>query len=428
MNVLITNIWLVYPAGTEVYVRDLSIALHKHGVHVEVYSPFLGRIAEQIRKAGILVVSSTEELIEKPDIIHAHHFFPTLEAIVRFPDVPIIYFLHDRTHFVDIPPRYPRILKYIAVDYNCLDRLLVDSGIPKEITGVMYNWVDTERFKQRQNFSKKPLKALVFSNYASNTNYYKTVEKACQMAGIELDAIGGGMGKMMLDPEKLLGQYDIVFAKAKAAMEALATGAAVILCDFRGLGGMVSSVNFDKFRRLNFGWRTLTREIEAETIYTEIRKYHPNECKALANRIEQEASLDKFVTNILKLYKDTIANDTHEPVEKDLLFGSLAHDYRYAKKIFYQFKIERQELKFQEVFNSNIELKEHYKKLQTAFSKLENQQKLLQEKVQEQQIYIKEQEQDYSNIIHSKAFKIGRALTFPIRKINESRRLKRERD
>ena len=178
MNILITNIWLVNYAGTEVYVRDLAIALKNRGIHVEVYSPDLGTVAAEIREAGILVTDSTEELVNKPDLIHAHHFIPTMDVIVRFPDTGVIYFLHDRTNIVDTPPKHRNIVKYMAVDYNCIDRLVIDNNIPVESTGVLYNWVDTSRFKLRETIHQKPKKALVFSNTANVDNYYKTIKEA----------------------------------------------------------------------------------------------------------------------------------------------------------------------------------------------------------------------------------------------------------
>ena len=53
------------------------------------------------------------------------------------------------------------------------------------------------------------------------------------------------MARIAESPELLLPKYEIVFAKGKAAMEAMAVGTAVILCDFSGVGPMVSSTRFD---------------------------------------------------------------------------------------------------------------------------------------------------------------------------------------
>src|SRR5688500_4451490 len=101
MKVLITNIWLEGRGGTEMYVRDLAIALHNRNISVEVYSPILGSVAEEIRRAGINVANSIDALHNIPDIIHAHHYIPSIEVLIKFPNVPAIYILHDRTHSVD---------------------------------------------------------------------------------------------------------------------------------------------------------------------------------------------------------------------------------------------------------------------------------------------------------------------------------------
>src|SRR5205823_2239178 len=126
------------------------------------------------------IVDSPEGLIRVPDIIHAHHFQPAVEAILKFPDIPVLYFLHDRLYPADAPPKHSQVMKYFAVDYNCLDRLIIDNGIAEKDTAVLYNWVDTSRFKLRQTFSKKPLKALVFSNYADKNNHFQIIQAACE--------------------------------------------------------------------------------------------------------------------------------------------------------------------------------------------------------------------------------------------------------
>jgi DNA polymerase III delta prime subunit len=306
MNVLITNIWLNHHGGTEVGVRDLAIALHKRGIHVEVFSPELGAVADEIRNAGIYITDSTENLIQKPEVIHAQHFIPAMDAMIRFPDVPAIYFLHDRTHPADTPPKYGQIVKYMAVDYNCLDRLIIDNGIDEKLTGVLYNWVDTDRFRMRPVISEKPAKALVFSNYATKESYFKILKEACSKLDIELEGLGLGFGNSINDPEKILHEYDIVFAKAKAAMEALATGAGVILCDTRGLGEFVSRENFNHFRKFNFGMKTLIRPITIDLVTEEIGKYNPDEILEAARLIRNDASFSVYVDEILKLYHAAI--------------------------------------------------------------------------------------------------------------------------
>jgi len=59
-----------------------------------------------------------------------------------------------------------------------------------------------------------------------------------------------------LAPKRFSG-VTTVFAKGKAALESLAVGAAVVLCDARGVGPMVTSSQLDHLRPLNFGLRAL---------------------------------------------------------------------------------------------------------------------------------------------------------------------------
>ncbi|MCF6170154.1 MAG: glycosyltransferase [Bacteroidales bacterium] len=341
MKVLITNIWLHSYGGTEVYVRDLACALHKHGFHVEVYSPVLGPIAKEIRDEGVHVVDAVEELKEQPDIIHAQHFIPAMEVISVFPDVPVVYFLHDRTHLVDTPPKYSRILKYVAVDYNCLDRLIIDNQIEKEDTEVLFNWVDTSRFKLRNHFSDKPLKALVFSNYATKDNYFQLVREACAEKGIELDGIGIGLKNAIHKPENLLINYDIVFAKAKAAMEALATGAAVVLCDTHGLGGMVTVENIGHFRKYNFGMKTLSRPIDKASVIREIEKYDPVENKRAALEIRKKVAFELSFGQITALYQEVVEMGLQQITILGESDRKILDEYRHLKKILFQDKIEK---------------------------------------------------------------------------------------
>lgn len=337
MNILITNIWLVNHAGTEVYVRDLAIALSGRGIHVEVYSPELGVVADEIRNAGIHITDSTDELVSIPDLIHAHHFIPTMDAIIRFPDVPVVYFLHDRRNPVDTPPKHRNIIKYVAVDYNCLDRLIIDNGIPEPSTAVLYNFVDVSRFNLREIFRDKPIKALVFSNTATQQNYFRTIKDTCLSLGIKTDGIGFNLRNSVRNPEQVLHDYDIVFAKAKAAMEALSTGAGVIVCDILGMAGMVTVENFEYFRKYNFGMKTLTRPIDPKLIIQEIEKYNVQDIKVAARMIREDAAMGPYLDKLLLLYNSVI-NEFFQTRKANICFDNerTIQEYLFQKTRIFQ--------------------------------------------------------------------------------------------
>src|SRR5215813_6748290 len=87
----------------------------------------------------------------------------------------------------------------------------------------------------------EPRRALVFSNNANGFTHLRDVQKACNSVGIAVEVVGSSSNASNSHPELLLGEYDLVFAKARCALESLFVGTAVILCDARGSGPMVTT-------------------------------------------------------------------------------------------------------------------------------------------------------------------------------------------
>ena len=287
-------------------VRDLALGLHAAGHRPAVYSPQLGKIAAEISRSGIPVVADLKNLSEIPDIIHGHHTLETVMALRRFPSVRGIFVCHDRLAWHDIPPLSARIHRYVAVDLNCRERFTL-AGIADDRISVITNAVDTERFRLRPPLPAHPRKAVVFSNYAGTGTHLEPVTLACSRLGIELETIGSGSGTVSLQPEKVLGNYDLVFAKARCALEAMAVGTAVVLCDTSGLGPLVTSANVGQLRPWNFGMRLLTSPLDPELIMAEIRKYDARDSMAVSRYIRGNASLATGVEHYLSLYREVLS-------------------------------------------------------------------------------------------------------------------------
>ena len=305
LRVLITNCTLATRTGTELYVRDLALGLAGRGHTPVVYTPAPGVVADDLGRAGIEVSDDLTKIRTTPDIIHGHHTVPTVQALLHFRDVPGIYVCHDRTWREDLPPRLPRVLRHVAVDYNCYEGI-VEAGIPRRRIRVIYNSVDLGRFRPRDALPDRPQRALLFSNYASYRTHLGAVRQACARAGLPLDVIGSGVGKLYAEPEAVLGRYDLVFAKARCALEAMAVGAAVVLCDFRGVGPMVSSTEVDELRRWNFGMRTLRWPMDPDILLREMARYDARDAAEVSFRIRASAGLDGCVEQLIALYREVL--------------------------------------------------------------------------------------------------------------------------
>ncbi|MCA1636187.1 MAG: hypothetical protein LC802_21470 [Acidobacteria bacterium] len=128
-------------------------------------------------------------------------------------------------------------------------------------------------------------------------------------------------------PESLLGQYDLVFAKARCALEAMAVGAAVILCDKVGSGPMVMTGEFERLRRLNFGVRALREPNTPEVLAREIERYDAADAEGVSRRVRASAGLDSLVEEIIELYHEVIEEHQRGGGEDALEEGRAAADF-----------------------------------------------------------------------------------------------------
>jgi hypothetical protein len=309
MRVLIAGHSLGPIGGVQVYERDLASWLLARGHAPIVYATELGGAARQMTQLTIPVTDDLRTITTSIDVIHGDSAIETMAALLHFQDTPAVFVCHGWGNVERTVPRFPRLRRYVAVDDTCADRLLVREGIPQESVSVILNGVDLRRFVQRAPLPAKPRRAVAFGNLAHDLTFLAVVRDACRRASIELDVIGEAAGTAVADPAAVLGEYDLAFAKAKCAMEAMASGLAVILCDAPGIGGMVRPEDFDRLRRLNFGIRTLSTRLSADAVLSEIAAYDPAAAREVSDRIRATASVDSVHESLLDVYATVIAEN-----------------------------------------------------------------------------------------------------------------------
>jgi hypothetical protein len=312
MRILLASFVLNDHTGAELYLRDLARAFRRKGHEVVLYAVAPGTLAEEMADEGFQILRSLRGAAP-PDIIHAQHQPALLEALRCFPATRAVYVIHDAISPFDEPFGFHRVLRHIAVDKRCMGRIEASGEHRREL---FLNFADMDRFVSRPALPDTPRRALVFSNYWKSESEIAALRAACDSLGIALDLVGRGVGGQSRSPEHLLRNYDIVFAKGRAAIESMAVGSAVILCDFIGLGGLVTSARFDHLRAWNFGVSVLTQDITAAAISAELALYDAADAARVSRRIRAEAGLDQAADRLLDLYADlsgeVVDRDTRE--------------------------------------------------------------------------------------------------------------------
>lgn len=297
MHVLITNHDLRFRAGSELYTQELAIGLAARGIDVSVYSPRLGDVASGIEAAGIRVVSDLSRIARAPDLIHGHHHIQTMAAITAFPGSPAIFVCHGTGPWQEFPPAHPRIVQYYAVGPLTARHVHRHAGVPPEKVKIVPNWVDTDRFRQKESLRQVPAEALIVHHDRYDT---RPIESACHSRGIRLRTFGGRFGTVSDRLDVEFRGSDLVFATGRTALEAMSSGCGVILAGRAGISELILPQNLESFLG-KFGTARLRRDWQRPAaIGAQIDAYDAAGVLAVSTAIRtshaMHAAIDRWVS------------------------------------------------------------------------------------------------------------------------------------
>lgn len=312
LRVLITNHRMAGRGGTQMWIRDVAPALAAHGLRPTVWSPLLGESAEEVRALGVPVVDDLDALAEPPDLIHGHHLLETAAALAHFPGVPALFVRHGLLPWQERPPGLPRIRRFLAVDRLRRERLIAEGIDPARIE-MLPNFVDPRRLPPPARRGDRPRRALLYSNRSDAPGLLPALRAACRRAGLhEPEVVGAAAGNAVADPGPLLAGFDVVFATGRTALEAMATGAAVVLLDAGGAGPLVTRQRFDELAELNFGLGALRAPHDPRVIAAALAAYDADEALAVAEGVRERCTVERAVARLLAIYREILAETAAE--------------------------------------------------------------------------------------------------------------------
>lgn len=305
MRILIANVWIGGRSGSEVHTKELAMGLRRRGHACTVFVGQLKQVDEdvrQLREAGVIVTEKPDPA-EIPDVIVGHHLRETTLACLLYPSTPAIQVCHDATHQRDRAAGGDVVQAWGAVDAFCQERFARETGLPPEKIPLTFNPVDLSLFPPREMPPRTPpRKAALFFSDANTPAILTTIRQACERQGIALDVIGPGQ-RFEQDPGRVLAGYDLVFGKARCAIEALASGAHVILCAPEGVGPEISPTNFHELRRRNFGRSLLTEPLGSALLERRILGLEWSTTAELTRLIREHNNTDKLAEHMESLLR-----------------------------------------------------------------------------------------------------------------------------
>jgi hypothetical protein len=304
LRILLTTLELKTQRGVQNVTRDLALGLTRAGHNVCVYVRQGGPVADDLRARGIRVEQHIHGIArEEFDVIHGHHLVACAPALAQFPDVPAVFVCHGDASWFDVAPRLPSIVRYAAVSQSMAARVAADADIPVDNVALLLNGVDTTRFLPGPAPAPKPKRALAF---AKNSEHMAAIRAACAHREISVEFFGAAADRQLDDPAAALPGYDLVFASALSAIEAMACLRPVIVCDGRGMAGLVDIARYEAWRPMNFGVAALDGPLSIERTLAEIDRYDPAEAARVGARVREEANLDTWVEDCVALYRAAI--------------------------------------------------------------------------------------------------------------------------
>ncbi|MCB1026989.1 MAG: glycosyltransferase, partial [Microthrixaceae bacterium] len=240
MNILITNRTMSIRNGAELYVRDLALELLAQGHRPMIYTSEVGVVGRELIDLTVPVTDNLDDIGVRPDIIHGQTYITAMAALTYFDDVPMVNMCHGWRPWTEAPLIHPNVVGYAAVDDATHDRLAMQHGIGEDRISVVHNFVDLDRFRPTAEPNEELGRILLFSNYVrKGSPYYRAAHEAAEQLDARLDVVGSNVGTATTAPEQMLGDYDVVLAQGRSALEAMAVGASVMICSSRAFGPLV---------------------------------------------------------------------------------------------------------------------------------------------------------------------------------------------
>lgn len=268
-----------------------------------IYTHAKGAISDWLADHAFEATDSIASITGPIDVIHGHHNSVAGIAAIRFPGVPAIFVCHDLEAWHDAPPKLPNFKQFVAIGPTSAQRLMQAGWVSPDRISIIPNGVDQDRFRPGPPLPEKCGRALAF---CKASEMVKPIKDACRRRGIVVEFAGYGTGSPLEDPAAAMPKYDLVFCSGLTAREALSCRRAVICCDNRGLGGMISVQRLKDWGN-NLGRKVLTQALDTKNLIRELDRYDSSDATSAAGMFAAGCSITDCAERYESIYRLAMA-------------------------------------------------------------------------------------------------------------------------
>lgn len=272
MRFVLSNFALAASGGSETYLLTVGHQLQRLGHDVVLYAHEVGPFADHARERGVEVVSRAADLPRECDVVVSQDAVVAYELAERFPAALHVFRACSDVYDFELPPQLDGVVDFVVAASDRVARCVEGCAVTAPLLRLRQP-IDIARLVPSAPIRARPRRAVMLGNYAVD-HRRALFEEAWGRRGVEIARVGGVAGQSF-DVSAALAAADIVIAKGRAALDAMACGRAVYVCDAFGTDGWVTPDSYAALEADNFGGLATHRVATIETVGADLDDYHP---------------------------------------------------------------------------------------------------------------------------------------------------------
>ena len=269
MRFVLGNRHLLAAGGTEVHLVTVAEHLLRLGHEVRLYAPELGPFADHARRRGLDVHGSLRELPADCDVVFAQDGIVVLDLAERYPQAMTVFRVCGDVFDFQLPPQLDGVVDLVVVLSDRYERLARACAVTVPTLRLRVP-IDIDRLVPLGALHDPPRRAVLLGNYGERA---ELVREIWSRHGLEVTRVGGDV--QTYDVAAAVADADIVVAKSRAALDAMACGRAVYVYDVFGGDGWVTAESYPALEADNFAGQATGRVIDAAALAADLADYRP---------------------------------------------------------------------------------------------------------------------------------------------------------